>query len=171
MPKTKSQELAFAWMMSLAMAFGMEQYNLGIVNGGFEMWMFKAAWHWTEVPLMTCIVFVMEHYIAGPIARRHAMKLVTPGKDNPFFVTAMVSCCTVQLMCPIMSFWATLIFKFHGMDTLLSTWLQTLVCNLPMALLWQLFFAGPFVRWAFKKLYAKQLSADAAPALEGEAAV
>ena len=69
-----------------------------------------------------------------------------------------------------MSFWATLIFKFHGMDTLLSTWLQTLVCNLPMALLWQLFFAGPFVRWAFKKLYAKQLPADAAPALEGEAA-
>ena len=33
MPKTKSQELVFAWMMSLAMAFGMEHYNLGIGKG------------------------------------------------------------------------------------------------------------------------------------------
>lgn len=170
MPRTKSQELVFALMMSFAMAFGMEHYNLGIGNGGFEMWMFKAAWHWTDVPLMTGIVFVMEHFFAGPIAVRHAMKLVTPGKDNPFFVTAMVSCCTVQIMCPIMSLWATLIFKDHGMGTFLSTYLQTLVCNFPMALLWQLFFAGPFVRWAFQKLYAKQLAEmDVLP--ETEAAV
>ena len=170
MPRTKSQELVFALMMSFAMAFGMEHYNLGIGNGGFEMWMFKAAWHWTDVPLMTCIVFVMEHFFAGPIAARHARKLVMPGKDNPFFVTAMVSCCTVQIMCPIMSLWATLIFKDHGMGTFLSTYLQTLVCNFPMALLWQLFFAGPFVRWAFQKLYAKKLAEmDALPPETGAA--
>ena len=69
MPKTKSQELAFAWMMSLAMAFGMEHYNLGVGNGGFEMWMFKAAWHWTDVPLMTCIVFpVCAEKLGGELA-------------------------------------------------------------------------------------------------------
>ena len=70
-----------------------------------------------------------------------------------------------------MSFWATLIFKFHGWNCFLPTYLQTLVLNFPMALLWQLFFAGPFVRWTFQKLCAKQLEADGAAKPEREAAV
>lgn len=160
MPKTKFQKLAFAFVMSFAMAFGMEHYNLGIGNGGFQMWMFRAAWHWTDIPLMTCIVFVMEHFIAGPIAMRHAMRLVTPGKDNPLLVTLTVAGCTVQLMCPIMSFWAALIFKFRGMDTFLAVYLQTLVCNFPMALLWQIFFAGPGVRFLFRRLCREKAPAE-----------
>jgi len=153
MPKTKLQKSAFSFVMSLAMVIGMEHYNLAIINGGFQMWMFRAAWHWTDIPMMTCIVFVMEHFIAGPIAMRRAMRLVAPGKENPLLVTLTIAGCTVQLMCPIMSFWAALLFKYKGTGTFLSVYLQTLVCNFPMALLWQVFFAGPGVRLLFRKLY------------------
>ncbi|BAK98763.1 hypothetical protein OBV_15650 [Oscillibacter valericigenes Sjm18-20] len=73
MPKTKSQEILLALMMSLAMAFGMEHYNLGIGHGEFDMWMFKAAWHWKDISLMTAIVFIMEHFIASPIASYHRL--------------------------------------------------------------------------------------------------
>jgi hypothetical protein len=96
--------------------------------------------------------------------------LVTPGKDNPLLVTVAVAGCTVFLMCPIMSFWATLIFKYNGLKTLLAVYLQTLVCNFPMALLWQVFFAGPFVRWLFRTIFKKQL-AENCKSCEQEATV
>lgn len=34
---------------------------------------------------------------------------------------------------------------------LLGNWLQTAARNFPMALFWQLFYAGPFVRFVFVK--------------------
>ncbi len=34
---------------------------------------------------------------------------------------------------------------------LLGNWLQTAARNFPMALFWQLFYAGPFVRFVFRK--------------------
>ena len=56
-------------------------------------------------------------------------------------------------MCPIMSFFASVLFGFKGTDMLLGNWLQTAARNLPMALFWQLFYAGPFVRFVFRKIY------------------
>lgn len=35
---------------------------------------------------------------------------------------------------------------------LLGNWLQTAVRNFPMALFWQLFYAGPSVRFVFRKV-------------------
>ncbi|MFR4884372.1 MAG: DUF2798 domain-containing protein [Eubacterium callanderi] len=44
-------------------------------------------------------------------------------------------------MCPVMSFWATLIFKRPCVQ-FLAAWLETIVINFPMALCWQIFSAG-----------------------------
>ena len=114
MPKTKFQEIIFALLMSLAMAFGMEHYNLGIGHGGFDMWMFKAAWHWKDIPLMTVIVFIMEHFIAGPIARKRAFKLVTPGKDTLVTPPCLpLSCCWpfIQIPSPLscLPYWPVMV--------------------------------------------------------------
>lgn len=35
---------------------------------------------------------------------------------------------------------------------LLGNWFQTAARNFPMALFWQLFYAGPFVRFVFRKV-------------------
>ena len=54
----------------------------------------------------------------------------------------------VCLMCPTMSLIATLLFANAG-NEFVAVWLQKLAFNFPMALFWQVFFAGPFVRNLF----------------------
>lgn len=51
----------------------------------------------------------------------------------------------------------------NNTHTLLAVYLQTLVCNFPMALLWQVFIAGPFARWAFRTIFKKQLTESREP--------
>jgi hypothetical protein len=41
---------------------------------------------------------------------------------------------------------------------LVSKWIQTIATNLPMAFCWQLLVAGPLVRMAFRKIFARQLA-------------
>jgi len=41
---------------------------------------------------------------------------------------------------------------------LVSKWIQTIATNLPMAFCWQLLVAGPLVRLAFRKIFARQLA-------------
>ena len=79
-------------------------------------------------------------------------------------------------MCPAMSFVATALFQHPGSE-LLSAWVQTTALNFPMALCWQIFFAGPLVRLVFRTLFRSQLSgsadarrAEEAVEVEGEAA-
>ena len=57
-------------------------------------------------------------------------------------------CIGILIMCPTMSFIATLLFA-HAGDQIVAVWLQKLIINFPMALCWQIFFAGPFTRNVF----------------------
>jgi hypothetical protein len=53
-----------------------------------------------------------------------------------------------------MSFIATIIH--HGINfDFISNWIQAIILNFPMALFYQLFFAGPLVRFIFNKLFNK----------------
>lgn len=153
--KSKKEEVIFALIMSLVMAIGMETYNLSLNNGGLKLWMFAYIWHLNQVPLMASIVFIMEYFIAGPKALSNAHKLVDYKKDNKLFITIITACCTVMLMCPIMSMWATLIFKTRSFPNIISVYLQTLALNFPMALLYQLFVAGPLVRLIDKLIFKR----------------
>ncbi|MEG0274993.1 MAG: DUF2798 domain-containing protein, partial [Longicatena sp.] len=78
-------------------------------------------------------------------------KLVDPKQDRPFFIRLVLCSVIVCIMCPIMSFIATLLFKNAGVE-IIGVWLQTTAMNFPMALGWQIFFGGAFVRWMFKKI-------------------
>ena len=59
---------------------------------------------------------------------------------------------SIILMCPCMSFAATLLFKNAG-SQMIAVWLQTTVMNFPMAFFLQLCFAGPIVRFVFGKIF------------------
>lgn len=52
----------------------------------------------------------------------------------------------------MMSLVATLAFKQPPAGELVATWIQTVAMNFPMALLWQLFVAGPAVRAVMRLL-------------------
>lgn len=43
--------------------------------------------------------------------------------------------------------------------TLLANWLKLVCLNFPFAFFSQIFFIQPFVRWAFQKLFAKDIAA------------
>ena len=153
MPHNKLQEFIFTVMMVLAMVYGMVVYNIAIDRGGLTNEVFLLAFG--ELWLMGPIGFVLEMFATGPIAKRLAFRIVTPGKDRPSVVIAVISVMTVCVMCPCMSLVATVIFK--GMDAqIVAKWLQTTAINFPMALCWQLFAAGPLVRKLFALMFRRE---------------
>lgn len=153
MPKTKFQDVVFTIMMVIVMVYGMVVYNIAMDMGGMTNQIFLMAFG--ELPVMGVIGFVLEMLIAGPLSKKLAFRIVTPGKDKMIEVILAISAMTVCLMCPMMSFAATVLFK--GVDSqLLAKWVQLTVTNFPMALCWQIFIAGPLVRLIFGKIFREK---------------
>ena len=148
MPKTKFQEVIFTIIMVFFMVYAMICYNTALNIGGMKNEIFLSAFK--ELSFMGPIAFILDFFIIGHIAKKLAFKIVNPAKDNPFFLV---------FMCPLMSLAATLIFKNAGVEVI-SVWLETTALNFPMALCWQLFFAGPIVRFIFRHIFRRSLTAD-----------
>lgn len=153
MPKTKFQDVVFTIMMVIVMVYGMVVYNIAMDMGGMTNQIFLMAFG--ELPVMGVIGFVLEMLIAGPLSKKLAFRIVTPGKDKMIEVILAISAMTVCLMCPMMSFVATVLFKEVD-SQLLAKWVQLTVTNFPMALCWQIFIAGPLVRLIFGKIFREK---------------
>lgn len=86
-----------------------------------------------------------------------SQKIIRPESDNPFFISIITSCCTVLIMCPTMSLVASIIFNIvlaeNSLYLLPAIWVGTVIKNFPMALLWNLFAAGPITRLIYNKLF------------------
>lgn len=150
MPKNKFQDVVYTIIMATIMVYGMVVYNVALNMGGVSGATFLAALH--ELPIMVPIAFVLEFFIVGKIAKALAFTVVRP-TDRPQFITYAISICICCIMCPIMSLVATILFK----DTkTFGTWVQTWAMNFPMALLYQLFYCGPFVRLIFRSIFREK---------------
>ena len=160
MPKTKFQEFVYGVLMTFFMVLAMELYNAGLRTGGLTNAAVPLALH--EMTFMFPICFVMGFCFIDRLAPKIAFRMAVPGVDNPLFVTLVRASVTVAFMCPIMSFWATLIFKQPGVE-FVAVWLQTAACNFPMAFFWQVFYCGPLVRWLFRTIFRSR-SGQPAPA-------
>ena len=150
MPKTKFQDIVLTAIMAIVMVYGMIVYNVALNTGGVTGKTFLLAFH--ELYIMAPIAFILEFFIVGKIARKLAFTVLTP-KDNPHFITYAISICICCIMCPTMSLIATLLFKTPS----LGTWIQTWAMNFPMAICYQMFYCGPFVRLIFRIIFRKQL--------------
>lgn len=97
---------------------------------------------------MFALCFLTSTVVGEPLAARLA---ATAGSAPGVAFAAVLarSAMTVCVMCPAMSLWATVIFQQPGIE-LVPSWLQTVVCNFPMAFFWQIFFCGPLVRRLFR---------------------
>ncbi len=150
MPKTKFQEIIFTILMVVVMVYGMIVYNISLDRGGVSNVVFVMAFK--ELLVMGIVAFVFEVFLAGPLAKKLAFTIVTPGKDRRIVIILTISAMTVCLMCPLMSLMAAVLFQ--GLSTeLLAKWIQITALNFPMALCWQIFFAGPLVRWVFGRIF------------------
>lgn len=162
MPKTTVQKVIFGLLMSFFMVLAMEMYNTGLRNGGLTNAGLLNALR--ELPLMFALCFLTSTVVGEPLAARLAARLAVP-REWPFAAVLARSAMTVCVMCPAMSLWATVIFQQPGIE-LVPSWLQTVVCNFPMAFFWQIFFCGPLVRRLFRLLVP---SAALVPACAEEA--
>lgn len=162
-PKTKFQGIIFGIMMSITMAYGMEVYNVALKEGGFSRMtngvfldaLLEAAYMWL-------FVFLFSNLWGNRIGRKLAVRICRQ-EDSPFLHTVFISCCTVLVMCPTMSAVAAVLFSVvlggGSWGQLPAYWVGTILKNFPMALLWNLFAAGPVTRMLFRRLFARQLAA------------
>lgn len=162
MPKTKFQGIIFGLLMSLTMAYGMEVYNVALKEGGLAVMtnrVFLEAL--LESAYMWILVFLFSNLWGNRLGFKLAQKLCRP-QDNPFLHTIFISSCTVLIMCPTMSMVAAILFSVvlgnGSWSQLPAYWVATVLKNFPMALLWNLFAAGPVSRLVFRRLFAKQLA-------------
>lgn len=156
MPQTKFQDFIYTLIMVPVMVYAMVCYNIALDKGGLSNFVFRAAL--SELPLMCLIAFVLEFFLIGRVAQKLAFRLVRPGVDAPVLITTAISAVIVCLMCPTMSLVASLLFNFSSWGEAFARWVQIWFCNFPMALLYQLCFAGPLVRLIFRLLFKKQLA-------------
>lgn len=145
MPKTKLQNIIFTLIMAFVMVYAMVCYNIALDKGGMTNEIFLLAFH--EIPIMWPIAYILEYFVVEKLSRKLAFRMISP-EDKPIFITLAISSMIVCLMCPVMSFIATCLFMHPG-SQIIALWLQKTVQNFPMALCWQIFFAGPGVRNAF----------------------
>lgn len=146
MPKTKLQNVIFTIIMAFVMVYAMVCYNIALDKGGMSNEIFLLAFH--EIPIMWPVAFVLELFVVERLSKKLAFRIVSP-EDKPIFITLAICSMIVCLMCPIMSFIATVLFKHPGSEVI-AVWLQTTLLNFPVALCWQIFFAGPLVRNVFQ---------------------
>lgn len=162
MPKNKFQEVVFTVIMVFFMVYAMICYNISLNIGGMKNEVFLSAFH--ELVIMGPIAFILDFFIVGKIAKAKAFRMVNIEKDNPFHLVLAISFVSVIFMCPLMSLAATILFKNAGSE-IIAVWLETTVKNFPMALCWQIFFAGPIVRAVFGAIFREKKSS---PVLSSE---
>ena len=146
MPKNKFQDVVFTIIMATIMVYGMVVYNVALNTGTVNGTTFLAATH--ELPIMVPIAFVLEFFT------------VMRPTDRPQFITYAISICICCIMCPIMSLVATFLFK----EPSFGMWVKTWAMNFPMAICYQMFYCGPFVRLIFRAIFVRK-NADATEAV------
>ena len=152
MPKTLFQNIIFTLMMAFLMVYAMICYNISLNIGGMTTAVFLMAFH--EMVIMWPVAFILEFFIVDKLAHKLAFRLVTP-EDRPVFITLAISLMIICIMCPVMSFIATLLFKNAG-SQFIAVWLQTTVFNFPMAFFWRIFYCGPFIRLVFRTIFREK---------------
>lgn len=154
MPKTKLQGFIFTAIMVFLMVLCMTVYTLSLSGGGLSYNTFLTAIK--EMWLEYVIVFLLEFFVITNLARKLAFRIVDPRKDNSFLMILAVQSFTVLLTVPMITLIACAI---HGGLTadILTRWLTLAVQCFPMAFFFQIFIAGPLVRFIFRKIFAKQL--------------
>ena len=158
MPETKFQDFIFSIMMVILMVFAMVTYNIALGNGELSNELFLEVLK--ALPLTCLIAFLIEFLFVGKIVHKITFKILDIKKSQPIFITLMISCLTVAFMCPIMTLVANLLFEFESWENLFVNWIQTWTLSFPMALFWQIFYAGPLVRFLFRKIFKNRLKAS-----------
>jgi hypothetical protein len=99
--------------------------------------------------------------MGSPLSFKLASRIFDPRRNHPMLFETAIICATVGLMCPAMSFLASIFYYpyYEGFDfiKLIANWLKLVCFNFPFAYFSQLFFIQPFVRTVFKIVFRKDI--------------
>lgn len=137
--------------MAFLMVYVMICYNISIHTGGLSNFVFLEAFK--ELPLIWIVAIILEFFLIGKIAHKLTFKVLDPKKTPSIIISYGISIVIVTFMCPIMSLIATIFINKPSLDIFISSWLQSMVLSFPMAMCFQLFYAGPFVRFVFSLIF------------------
>jgi len=190
MPRNQAQRMFFAFVTVLITVHAYVFYSLYVINGnaltqyaslangtqvsyvleaisilgGIEVFGNHIP-IWGVVLIEFCLAYLLENVIGSPFSFKLACKCFNPRETHPVLFETAIICATVGLMCPVMSFLATILYyPYSTMDfhvlTLLANWMKLVCFNLPFAFFTQLFFIQPLVRTVFKFVFQKDIAAQ-----------
>lgn len=150
MPKTKFQSIIFTGLMVFVMVYCMTVYTISLKSGALNYYVFYLAVKemWLEYLVVFCLIF----FVITNIANKLAFRIIHAGSLPPIFTILAIQCFTVCQIVPVITLFATLVHNGITQNWFCQ-WLQLAVICFPMALCTQIFFAGPFVRFIFTKIF------------------
>ena len=182
MPRNQFQRMFFAFVTVIITVHAYVFYSLYVVNGNTLMeitgadsvlhainaqggvYMFGCMLPiWAVVLVEFAFAYTLEILLGSPLSFKMASRMFDPRKNHPMIFETVIISCTVLIMCPTMSFIAAWLYYpyYAGFNllTLLANWLKLICFNFPFAFFSQVFFIQPLVRFAFRKLFAKDIKA------------
>ncbi|OUM56994.1 hypothetical protein PIROE2DRAFT_18162 [Piromyces sp. E2] len=119
---------------------------------------------WAVILIEIGVAYVLEILVAGPLAFKLASNAFDPmTTPKPIFTSAII-CSTVSIMCPSMSFLASLFFYPYNIGfyflTWIANWFQLVCYNFPFAFFIQIFLVQPFMRQLFKMIFGSMEEED-----------
>lgn len=164
MHKNKFRGFLFGLIMSYAMAYGMEVYNIAIklgfhqANGGFSSMNNLVFWEaLKEASYMGLLVLLFSNLWGNRLGAAFAERHCDPSGNTPYLYRLLRQAGTVAVMCPTMSLAASILFNIilagEPVTQLPAIWVGTLLKNFPMAFFWNMFAAAPFTHWMMGKLF------------------
>ena len=168
MPETKKERLLFAFITVVITVPCFVFYCLSIENKGILN--VDPRFALILIPIEFILAYLSEIFIGSPLSVKFALKAIPTKEYKPMIVETAIICATVCIMCPWMSFLATILYKgifpvliYHEENFVIGkfflyfipNFLKTFILNFPFALLGQLFFIQPLTRKIFRTLLKK----------------
>lgn len=117
---------------------------------------------WLVVAVELVCAYVLAVFMGSPLAFRLASRKFDPRRNHPMIFESAIITSTVCLMCPTMSLLADVFYYPYneGFDVinLLCRWFQLVCYNLPFDYFSQMFFIQPFVRFAIRRLFPRNIA-------------
>ncbi len=179
MPKNQFQRMIFALITVVITVHAYVFYSLYVIHG--EMFMTLTGESrvlsairamggvsvlgtpvpiWAVVLIEFCLAYLLEVVLGSPASFKLAGKVFDIKTTHPVLFETAIICATVGIMCPAMSFLASILYYNYAggfnLFTLLADWLKLVCFNFPFAFFSQLFFIQPLVRTIFKALFVRK---------------
>jgi len=149
-PKTPLEKLFFMSLTVLLSVSAFTTYNVALHRGAMSNSVFSLALR--EIPIEFMFAFFLEAVVAYRLSEKLAFRFVDPAHDKPIVIVLAITTMTICIMCPSMSFVATILYNGFNRE-FLANWLQKIIFNFPFAFFIEIFFIGPFVRMLFRAIF------------------